>query len=225
MVTYYGNMGEVYLDLKNYFKAISVYQKALGICQEIFPATHLHFPVCYAKLAEAYKCLGDFLNALIFYEKEVNVLNQISPNPFFHIALSYHNIIKMHMSLQTFSKALPAARKLLEAIDKHSMPDKIMLVNYYNDVAVLYYLTKDLSQAIRFSEKAIEIGQTIIPLPLEKLGTSHTLLGRIYKSVGDGSRALASFQRAVAVLKQALPANHMKIKAVEDTIQSLIKQN
>jgi len=84
-------------------------------------------------------------------------------------------------------------------------PESAELARLYEDVAHMYYRTKDMANALSWAEKAFELAKKLNDF--EVIASSHTSLGTIYSYTGDKGRAIECLERA---LKIALDNGYME---------------
>jgi tetratricopeptide (TPR) repeat protein len=81
----YNNMGE-------YSKALSHYEKALDIRQQLLPPNHPHLADSYNNIGALHHNMGGYSKALLYYEKALEIQQQSVPPNHPDLADSYNNI-------------------------------------------------------------------------------------------------------------------------------------
>ncbi len=126
----YKNMGNVYLNLKEYDKALTAYQKSI----EINP----NYANAYSNMGFAYGNLKEYDKAITAYQKAIEI------NP--EYANAYNNMGNAYAELKEYDKAITAYQKAIEINPKYDYP--------YNNISIVYRKLNEDDIAQEWYEKS-----------------------------------------------------------------------
>jgi len=134
--TIYHNFGFMYDDLKEFKKALEMYEKSRKILMARLPDTHPDLGYLYNNIAQVYQSLWDE------YRKMDNI--HLSPD------FSKRTMEHFHQTILYFEKANKILKSSLVA-------DHYELAVNYNNISTAYYYSGQLKEAITEMEEAIRI--------------------------------------------------------------------
>jgi tetratricopeptide (TPR) repeat protein len=129
----YNEMGVIYLNNKEYDKAISTFQKAIQ--------NNPRFDQAYDNLGVAYDMKGDFKNAIWQHKKAL----EINPNN----AKTYNNLGNAYNKSNQFEEAIEAYNNALKLNPSYKA--------VYNNLGVIYYKKGMYVEAIKQWKKVLKI--------------------------------------------------------------------
>ncbi|CAF4299643.1 unnamed protein product, partial [Rotaria sordida] len=78
----------------------------------------------------------------------------------------------------------------------------------YHCLGMIKYNLGQYNEAIKFSQKSLDIKEKTLPPNDPNLASSYNNIGIVYKNMGEYSKALSSYERSLDIDKKALPPNH-----------------
>lgn len=127
----YLNLGDSFMEKKEYDKAIENYKKSLALRD--FYLTNVH-------LGNAYAMRKDAQSALIFFQRAISQNPQYAP-AYFNQGILYSEIGSWEGALASFNKVLALDNKFAEA---------------YRNVAIIYYINEYWEKSLENFEKYLE---------------------------------------------------------------------
>ncbi|CAF0912486.1 unnamed protein product [Adineta steineri] len=103
---YYHQLGSVHSNQGDYKKAISYYEQALEISENILPSNHPDLASSYNSIGNVHNQMADYSKALSFYEKALEIYQKTLPSHYPLLATSYNNIALVYINMGEYSKAL-----------------------------------------------------------------------------------------------------------------------
>jgi len=76
-------------------------------------------------------------------------------------------------------------------------PESVELASLYEDMAHMYYRTKDMTKAQSLAEKALELGKKLNTY--EVMVKSYVSLGSVFDNIGDRKKAIECHERALKI--------------------------
>jgi tetratricopeptide (TPR) repeat protein len=92
-------------------------------------------------------------------------------------------------------------------------------ITSYNNIALVYYNTREHSKALSFYEKAFEISQKTLPSNHSDIATYYNNIGLVCYTNRQYSKALSYLKRALEIRQHSLPSNHPDIQRVQKEIE------
>ncbi|UJR12639.1 hypothetical protein I4U23_016814 [Adineta vaga] len=159
----YINLGNLYQRINEPQRALEVLEKALKIDTNTFGNDHESLVVIHNNLSTVYIDMKDLPRALYHSETALRILlrSQAGEN---HIIISIVQlqIANIQLSLGNNIKALKIARKALDNQLKIFPENHEKFVHTYSLLSKIYMRKKDITSALEYMEKAVEIARIII---------------------------------------------------------------
>jgi len=208
----YNSIGNVYGNMGEYTKALSYYEKTLGIQQQSLPPNHPDLAGSYNNIGLVYVNMGEYAKALSYYEKTLSIRQQSLPPNHPHLATSYNNIGSVYVNMGEYAKALSYYEKALAIWQQSLPPNHPHLAGSYNNIGNVYGKLGEYTKALSYYEKTLGIQQQSLPPNHPDLAGSYNNIGLVYVNMGEYAKALSLCKRAVEIAKQSLPPNHPHLK-------------
>ncbi|MDR0974592.1 MAG: tetratricopeptide repeat protein [Ruminococcus sp.] len=214
------NLGHVLKYLKNYDKAIEIYQYALEAVEDRDSEQgRLLAAGITASMANVYYEMGDYDKALQINNEALKIRNNDSDNPSY--AKNLHNKGLVYEDKKDYQNALLCFNKAIEIQEKHLGSEHADTRASYNSLATLYYETQKYDEAISISERLLE--------SLKKIhGQIHPEISdMLYNLAGYHWTRMVRMGRVVAGQKilmndEILKAKHDKLKSLDYAFQAYI---
>ncbi|CAF3779742.1 unnamed protein product [Adineta steineri] len=214
----YYQLGWIKDNQGEYQEALTYYEKALIIRQQLLPSNHPDLGDSYNKIGILYDTMSDYPKALSFHEKAFEIRQESLPSNHPHLGVCYNNIGRVYYNMDDYPKALYYYEKAI-AIKQQSLPSNHpSLGNSYCSIGIVYYKMGDYPKALSSHGKALEIRQQSLPSNHPHLGASYNNIGSVYYSMDDYPKALSFHERALTIQQQSLLANHPDLGASYNNI-------
>jgi tetratricopeptide (TPR) repeat protein len=118
LATFNNNLGNIYIHLGNYSKALTLLKKALSIQEQHLGTEHPSTATSYNNIGLVYKSSGDYFKALEHHQKALEIVKKQLGENHPHTASSYNNIGEVYYSLGEYPKALEYHQKALKIREK-----------------------------------------------------------------------------------------------------------
>ncbi|MBK9249547.1 MAG: tetratricopeptide repeat protein [Ignavibacteria bacterium] len=189
-----GTIGIVYQYLSEYPQALTYYQKALAIYEEI--GNKKGTGGTMVNIGIVYGALGQNAIALEYYEKALPIFDEIGEKLFKANALTsigdvYQNLLDSPQALTYFQKALA----IYEEIGiKHGIATNL------GNIGIVFANLSDYPQALTYFQKALAIYEEIG----SKNGIASNLgnIGIVFANLSDYPQALTYLQKALAIYEE-----------------------
>ncbi|CAF1295865.1 unnamed protein product [Adineta steineri] len=159
----YYQLGWIKDNQGEYQEALTYYEKALIIRQQLLPSNHPDLGDSYNRIGILYDTMSDYPKALSFHEKAFEIRQESLPSNHPHLGACYNNIGRVYYNMDDYPKALSYYEKAI-AIKQESLPSNHPdLGASYNDSAVVYDSMSDYPRALSFYERAVQIGEKSLP--------------------------------------------------------------
>ncbi|WP_136481557.1 histidine kinase [Cognatitamlana onchidii] len=199
LVNLYEGLGDVHLLIKDYKKAISIYQKALKIAQdnEIIPKiTDLN-----SRIAQAYNASGETQNANIYFNKSMELANSQNKKRSVEEKLKVADFKGENNDFSNEIKLRKQALTDLEDLNKDSIfsNESILTPQKQNyKIGRAYASQQDYGSAIPYLKKSIIEADNREDLLVQKDATRK--LSEVYRDAGDYDKALLAYQDYVELV-------------------------
>lgn len=117
----YGNIGNVYFNMKQYVKALSYYEKALTIKQKSLPSEHLDLAYTYNSIGNVHTKMGNYDKALESYKKALSIRETSLPPNHPSLAATHVNLGVTYENMRYYLLAYSYYEKAVK-IEEKSLP-------------------------------------------------------------------------------------------------------
>lgn len=143
-----------------------------------------------------YQVKGDYHRSIEFYYKALVLAEKSKQHV--RIARSYGGLAHAYTSLKMYSKAETLCHQGLVILDMH--PDATVELAILNALGALYREQRKLTDALKANQAMYELARTIHDYWYESHGLH--AIGWVYKEMGDGSKALDYYKKALALCRE-----------------------
>jgi class 3 adenylate cyclase/tetratricopeptide (TPR) repeat protein len=188
------NIGNVYQNLSDYPQALTYYQKALAISEEIGRKDGI--AINLGNIGLVYQKLSDYPQALTYFQKALSINEErASKNG---IATNLGNIGLVYQNLSDYPQALTYLQKALAIFEEIGSKDGI--ATNLGNIGLVYQNLSDNPQALTYLQKALAIFEEIG----SKDGIARNLgnIGIVYWHLSDYPQALTYYQKALAISEE-----------------------
>ncbi|MGD0405957.1 MAG: tetratricopeptide repeat protein [Candidatus Bathyarchaeia archaeon] len=194
----YTILGNTYVELGDFKKAIAYYEKSLEIAKQIRNREGESGE--YTNLGIAYRSLGEYRKAIEYHEKSLEIAKDIKnvPAKASAEARCYTNLGNTYDSLGDFKRAIEYLEKSLEIA--RQLKDIRGVAGCYTSLGGAYRNLGNFRTALNYYEMALGIIKSIQYRAAEPtciMGMANT-----YYSVGEFGRAIEYYEKALAITKE-----------------------
>ena len=187
----YGNLGNAYVSLGDFRKALDYHEKHLKIAIEF--GDRAGEGRSYGSLGNAYQSLGDFRKAIKYHEKDLKIAIEIGDRA--GEGRAYGNLGNAYVSLGDFRKALDYHEKHLKIAIEFG--DRAGEGRAYGNLGIAYQSLGDFRKAIKYHEEDLKIAIEIGDRAGE--GGAYGNLGNAYFSLGDFRKAIEYHEKPLKI--------------------------
>ena len=190
----YTGLGNAYLSLGDYSKAIEFHQQSLSIAKEI--GKKGSEGGAYTGLGNAYHSLGDYGKAIEFHQQSLSIAKEIGKKgseggAYTGLGNAYHSLGDYGKAIEFHQQSLSIAKE----IGKKGSEGRA-----YTNLGNAYHSLGDYKKAIEFYQQSLSIAKEIGDKSSE--GGAYTNLGRGYHSLGDYKKAIEFHQQSLSIAKE-----------------------
>ncbi|MDJ1169769.1 tetratricopeptide repeat protein [Roseofilum sp. BLCC_M154] len=188
------SLGVAYYSQGDYEQAISYYQKALEIRQEIGDRSGI--AKSFNNLGLAYCSQGDYGKAISNYQKAIEIFQQIGDCSVTSTTLM--NLGNAYYAQGDYGQAMSCYQQALEI--RREIGDCSGIANSLIGLGNAYNSQGEYERVISYSQQALEIFQEIG----DRSGIAQSLgnLGLAYQSQGDYGQAISYSQKCLEILQE-----------------------
>ena len=209
LAAFYRHVGETFGDMGDHRKALDYQQKALIICQKMFPDNHPDLAASYNGVGCTYSELGDYKKALEYQRKALEIREEVLSVDSLELAASYHSVGYTYGKQGNQKKWLNYALKALTIQEKVLPVEHHGLAQAYNNVASAYHGCGNLKVALEYMLKALAIQEKTLPENHPYLAISYSNIAMIHHGVGNLQDAAQYMRRAEdSISRSSLPKTH-----------------
>jgi len=208
-------IGETYLGLGLYPKAVTVFQRAMALSRNELNSDHERTLESMNNLAAAYESAGRLPEAMVLSEQTVKLSQDIYGSEHPKTLSSMNNLASVYHSVGRLSDALALFERTLELTKALFGEDHPSTLTSMNNLASAYESAARLKEALPLFEQVLKLRTvTLGPNHPETLDSMNNL-AVVYKSAGRLAEALTLFEKTLELRKAKLGAEH------PSTIQSM----
>ncbi len=187
------NIGDVYINQREYSKALDVLQKALTIRRQINARSGVAETLNL--IGFVYQRQREFSQALNLHQEALDISEAISDRQ--NEGESLHNIGAVKASQRQLDQALKFYQEALTI--REEVGDRRDLGRTLNNMGVVYFNQGNYDKALETYQKALTVRREIN----DSAGVGRLLnnIGFVYREKGENSEAIKYFQQAVAMLE------------------------
>ena len=189
-----GNLGNAYLSMGDYQKAIDYLEKSLKLATEL--VDRAGEGRAYGNLGNTYQSLGDFQKAIEYHEKDLKIAQQIGNRA--GEGGAYGNLGNAYQALGDYERAIKYHAKCSKLAKE--IGDRAGEGGAYGNLGIVYKSLGDYQKAIEYHEKHLKIAKEIGDRAGE--GRACGNLGVAYKSLGDNQKAVEYHEKHLKIAKE-----------------------
>lgn len=202
LATAYNNIGEIYIQLKDYENASRHLQYALDIRLKGTVSTHTDLAAIYHNLGSVYENKCELRKALEMHEKALEIDMRTLNEDHESLAGSHFGITNIHTLLNDFTNALYHAEKGLRILLRsQSKENRSLVARYQVTLGRVQYQLGNTTKALKCAGKALNNALACSSENQRDIACIYDLLSEIYEKEGDISKALEYIKKAVEQAK------------------------
>ena len=188
------NLGNAYLRLGDFTRAIQFYELHLKIAKEVGDKAGER--ISYCNLGIAYHSLGDFERAIQYYERHLKIAKEVGDKvgegiSYCSLGIAYRNVGDFERAIQYHERYIKIAK---------DVGDKAGEGKGYGNLGNAYYCLGDFKRAIKYHERHLKIAKEVGDKAGE--GMSYGNLGNAYCILGDFQKAIKYHERHLKIAKE-----------------------
>ena len=188
------NLGNAYLRLGDFTRAIQFYELHLKIAKEV--GDKAGEGISYCNLGIAYHSLGDFERAIQYYERHLKIAKEVGDKvgegiSYCSLGIAYRNVGDFERAIQYHERYIKIAK---------DVGDKAGEGKGYGNLGNAYYCLGDFKRAIKYHERHLKIAKEVGDKVGE--GISYGNLGKDYDGLRDFERAFQYHKRHLKIAKE-----------------------
>lgn len=198
----YYNMGNAYLNLELYNKALDAYTKSIKIREKLWGANNFRLANMYFNAGVIYENKEEYDNAILFYNRAKDLYEKNMPD--FNNAEQLINQVCAYLAIcyqqkGAYQESSLYHQRSIQTYEKSSseVDNTVKIAEYYANQAVLASLKGDYKEAISLNEKALQVYQQKLDPTDFRLIKTRNNLGNAYADNGQYDLALIELQGAI----------------------------
>jgi tetratricopeptide (TPR) repeat protein len=208
-------IGCLYIINGNYAQALSLFEQALQIRQEVLGEKHPDTAESLNNIAGVYDSQGHYAKALPLYEQALQIQKEVLGEKHTDTAISLNNIAILYYNQSNYAQALPLFEEVLQ-IHKEILGEKHSdTAISLNNIAGVYDSQGHYAKALPLYEQALQIQKEILGEKHPDTANSLNNIAMLYQNQGDYTKALPLLEEALQMRKEVLGEKH------PDTISSI----
>lgn len=207
----YNNLGDVYMTIGQYSKALEYLEKAYSIFGQLYGENSKWCANVMGIMGLAYNRMNQPLKAVDLYQKALSIFhssNDIERKPFF-IASIYIKLCAIYIESDN-QKAFEYIQKAYDILSE-IYPDYHPSIGHcYHYFGIIYYKHGDTKKAIDYLNMAIDRGSDI--------ALSYNNIAFIYENEGDLNCAIEYYNKALQYVLSTLGGKHLDAALIYSNI-------
>ncbi len=201
-------IGQTYLGLGLYQKAITAFDRARDLLREELGEEHEDTLASMSNLAEAYRTAGRLAVALPLFEQALELKkSKLGPDDSETLVLM-NNLAAGYSSAGRLQKALSLYEQLLELKKARLGPEHPSTLTSMNNLAVVYASAGRLTDSLSLHQKTLELMKAQYGLEHPNTLQAMNSLAEAYRSAGRLADALSLHKETLELRKAKLGPQH-----------------
>ena len=195
---------------RNYRQAVSCYQRALAIYEQVYQETPNHPDIAstLGNLGIAWSDLGDARKAVTYFERTLAIFEQVyqeTPNhpdiasTLNNLGIAWRDLGDVQKAVSFYERALAIDEQVYQETPNH--PD---IASTLNNLGIAWQNLGDTRKVVSYYQRALAIYEQVYKETPKHLDIAWTLnnLGTAWGDLGDGRKAKDLLERALAIYEQ-----------------------
>ena len=202
------NLGNAWSDLGDTRQAVSFYERALSIREQVYKEDPNHPDIAKAfnNLGNAWRDLGDGRQAVNFYQRTLAIFKQVykeGPNhPYIAhalnaLGLAWRDLGDAGKAVSFYQRALEMYGQVYKETPNHSH-----IANALNNLGNAWCALGDAGKAVSFYQRALESWEQVYGPNHSHIAHALNNLGLVWSDLGDAKQAVNYHQSALKIYEQ-----------------------
>ena len=135
-------------------------------------------------------------------------------------SLLHQQALRLHAEGR-YAEAIPVMQKVLAMEEEQQGIEHPDTAHALNNLAALYYDTRDYAQAEPLHRRALAIREKVLGFDHPNTAQSLNSLARLYQAIGAYTKAEPLYHRAIAIIEKVLGPEHLEITTVLNNLATL----
>ena len=225
-------MGNAYLSLGKYSKAISCFQYAIAVWKRVISMgdnivseydssleQQLDITIvnCYIGIGDSYRGSGDYPKAIDNYQKGLSLIGSKAKYVETIICISF-KIAEAYSQKGDISSSIATYNETIFFIRNLGMDYGVHLYEAYSNCANQYYKQKEYDDALRMYKKALKISKKVFGADSYKVLTIYMEMANTFHKIDDYPQEIRAYNIILSILHKS---KSMDYRLLFDTHQKL----
>ncbi len=211
VANYYHSIGDDYLNLGNYSKALENLSKAKTILERNPPKNRSGMDVILRSIGSIYSELGDNRKALDHHKRALEIHEKEFSNDDFESSSILNEIGIDYIGLELYQEALECMEKSLAIVESKLPKDHPIIATSMDNIGSAYSDIGDYRTALSYQISALEMRERLSSEEDLNIGLSCSNIATTYADMGNYPEALRYSLRGLEICRKLLPEGHQKI--------------
>lgn len=207
---YYHHVGEIYMYVGKYLKALHAYTLAFEDAVELYGEESNEALLCLEKKAKAHSDLGNYNETLNIYENYLKVKTRKYPEHKLDIAAANSNIASAYIHINKIPMAQMYQDRAIKELRELNKEDSLEMSSCYNNYGLLYQKKGEYLKAIDSINESIRIS-LMHEESIDKVARKYENLAFLYSQVNNRSKTLELFEKSFNIKKELYDLEHPEI--------------
>ena len=202
------NLGGAWSDLGDARKAMSFFERALAIYEQVYKedSSHPDIASTLSNLGTAWGDLGEACKAVNYYERALAIYEQVYKEASNHpdIAATLNNLGIAWSYLGDNRKAVSFYQRALAIYEQvyKETPNHSDIARTLGNLGSAWRDLGDAHKAVSFFERVLAIREPIYGPNHPDIASILNNLGAVWRALGDAKQAVSYYERALAIYEQ-----------------------
>jgi len=211
-------LGAVLFTLDNLSESQDLLKKALTINQTLFSPEHIMVGRGLLNYGESLNLIGHHDEALRYYKSALKIFKKEFGSNHYKVATVMQHIGVLYLNTGKIKDAMRFFKRAME-IDKATFSeDHRRIADNYLNYGRVHLMNKEPEQALYFFNRALVIHRKYLEDDHMHVAQIINLIGQAARDMGDLLSARIYFENSIDVLQKTFPANHRKIKFINEDL-------
>ena len=221
---FHNNLGTVFINARDYAKALEQFRSALKIQLKIFGSEHPAVASAQNNLGAVCHRLGDFHRALEYFRKAYVIRKKVLGPEHPEVAASLNNMGLVFFRQGNYDKALRCYRDALSIKEKTLGAEHPGVAKTLNNIGLVFQKLGDDDKALAYYRRSLAMKEKAHGPEHLLVAESLDNMGLVFDNLGEYGKALVHYRKSAAIKEKTLGPEHPDVAATFSRIGAIFME-
>ncbi|CAF1073618.1 unnamed protein product [Rotaria sordida] len=189
-------------------QALSFFQTALDIRQNIVSSNHSSLAILHSNIGAVQNSMGEYSAAITSYNKALDIVRNSEQMNYANLATIYSNIGAAYRNMGEYPNARSYYEKALEIRKQHLPLKHPELAHVHINIGTVCGDMGNYSDSLENHKEGLELLKKSLPSNHPDLAVAFSCLGSIFLRIRDHSNAILYYKEALKIFEKSEFSDH-----------------